>query len=86
LRPEVVRALRPTIYREGPYRFFFKSKEESRLQVHVESPDGVAKLWLDPIVALAVHHRLGASDLARIESIVREHRNDFIAAWRAHLG
>ncbi|MFH1176296.1 MAG: DUF4160 domain-containing protein [Acidobacteriota bacterium] len=76
----------PTIYREGPFRFFFNSREESRLHVHVESTEGLAKFWLEPIVALAVHHRLNAPDLARIENIVKEHRDDFIAAWRAHLG
>ena len=76
----------PTIYREGPFRFFFNSREEDRLHVHVESPDGVAKFWLEPIVALAIHHRLGARDLARIEVIVKEHRDEFITAWRTHLG
>ncbi|MDO9130066.1 MAG: DUF4160 domain-containing protein [Anaerolineales bacterium] len=43
----------PTIHREGPYRFYFNSREESRMHVHVESPDGKAKFWLGPFVALA---------------------------------
>jgi len=25
----------PTIYRESPYRFFFNSREESRMHVHI---------------------------------------------------
>ena len=33
----------PTILRIGPYRFFFNSREEPRLHVHVASPEGVAK-------------------------------------------
>ncbi len=41
----------PTIYREGSYRFFFNSREETRVHIHVQSPDGIAKFWLEPIVA-----------------------------------
>ena len=48
----------PTIYREGPYRFFFNSREETRMHVHITSADGNAKFWLEPIVALANYYRL----------------------------
>lgn len=75
----------PTIYREGPYRFFFNSREETRMHVHVQSPDGACKFWLEPIIALADVHLLNAGDLTRIERIVEEHRNDFISAWRRHF-
>lgn len=76
----------PTIYREGPYRFFFNSREETRMHVHVECADGDAKFWLEPLIALANFHQLSSKDLARIENIVREHRDDFIAAWQRHFG
>lgn len=33
----------PTIFRHGPYRFFFCSREETRMHVHVSHPDGEAK-------------------------------------------
>jgi hypothetical protein len=75
----------PTIYREGNYRFFFNSREETRMHVHVQSPDGIAKFWLEPIVALADAHNLAARELSRIEQIVKEHQNEFIAAWRRHF-
>ena len=75
----------PTIYREGPYRFFFNSREETRMHIHVQAPDGTAKFWLEPIVALAVVYGLSAKELSKIEQIVREHQNEFIAAWRHHF-
>jgi hypothetical protein len=75
----------PTIYRQGAYRFFFNSREETRVHIHVHSPDGVAKFWLEPIVALADAHLLSARELMRIETIVKEHQNDFVAAWRRHF-
>ena len=43
----------PTVFREGPFRFFFFSREEDRPHVHVESADGEAKVWLDPQIELA---------------------------------
>ncbi len=75
----------PTIYREGPFRFFFNSREEARIHVHVEAPDGTAKFWMEPIVALAVHHGFSTPELTRAETIVKEHRDEFIAAWRRHI-
>jgi hypothetical protein len=44
----------PTVLQQGPYRFYFNSREETRMHIHVESPDGRAKfcgwflsfLWL----------------------------------------
>jgi hypothetical protein len=40
----------PTIFADGPYRFFFypSDREEPR-HVHVERDDKVAKFWLDPV-------------------------------------
>ncbi len=76
----------PTIYRKGPFRFFFNSREELRMHVHVEGPGGTAKFWLEPSVALAGAYGLGARHLARVSGIVEEHRHEFIAAWKAHFG
>ena len=75
----------PTIYREGPYRFFFNSREETRMHVYVDAPDGNAKFWLEPILALAVSYGLTRKELLRIEQIVREHQDDFVTAWRRHF-
>lgn len=44
----------PTVFREGPFRFYFFSREKSRLHVHVQAPDGEAKFWLEPKVELAL--------------------------------
>jgi hypothetical protein len=75
----------PTIARIGPYRFFFNSREESRAHVHIASADGVAKFWLDPIIALARYYNISAKELRKIETIVREHENEFRSAWDRHF-
>lgn len=47
----------PTVFRDKGYRFFFFSREELRMHVHVMSGDGEAKFWLEPAILLATSHR-----------------------------
>lgn len=75
----------PTIRREGPYRFFFNSREESRMHIHIATADGIAKFWLEPIVALDSFHNLSTKELRRIEKIVKEHEDEFKLAWIRHF-
>ena len=63
----------PTIFREKGYRFFFFSREEERMHVHVLSADGEAKFWLMPELELAKNHRLSRQQLRQIESILEAH-------------
>lgn len=46
-------AMSPTVPRDGPFRLFFFWREVARMHVHVAHPDGEAKFWLEPTVALA---------------------------------
>ena len=55
------------------------------MHVHAQAPEGIAKFWLEPIVTLADAHILTAKELSRIEQIVRDHQDEFIAAWRRHF-
>ena len=75
----------PTIHREDGYRFFFFSREEERMHIHVISGDGEAKFWLEPDLVLSTSHGLNRKQLKKIESIVEIHQDEFIAAWRKHF-
>lgn len=75
----------PTIWKQGPYRFFFNSREETRMHVHVSTSDGTAKFWLEPLVGLADYYKLNQKELRRIEEIVRDRQDDFINAWQRHF-
>lgn len=66
----------PTIFRAGPYRFYFFSREEPRLHVHVQSAEGEVKFWLDPAVEVAKNHQLGDRDLQRIHQLILEHEHE----------
>jgi len=77
--------LSPTIFREGPFRFFFFSREESRLHVHIASPDGEAKFWLEPEVELAKNYRLTEQDLNRIRGLILKRESEIRDAWNSHF-
>ena len=76
----------PTIFRAGPYRFYFFSREEPRLHVHVQSPAGEVKFWLDPAIEVAKNHQLSDRDLQRIRELILEHADEIRDAWRRHFG
>jgi len=60
----------PTVFREKGYRFFFFSREEERMHVHVGSGDGEAKFWLEPAIVLATNYHYFRRQLKEIESLV----------------
>jgi len=75
----------PTIFREKGYRFFFFSREETRMHVHVYCGDGEAKLWLEPEIELAGNYRLSRLQLKQIEEIIEDHYNELTSAWQKHF-
>lgn len=75
----------PTVFRHGNYRFFFFSREEARMHVHVTGPKGEAKFWLEPIVALTDYEGLNPRELKQLEKIVYEKRDEIIKAWKKHF-
>jgi len=78
--------LTPTIYREGGYRFFFFSREEPRMHVHVSCADGEAKFWLEPQIELAKNYRLSRAQVREVEDIIEERHDEFRTAWHRHFG
>jgi hypothetical protein len=55
------------------------------MHVHVISPDGEAKFWLEPEIALAVNKGLGAVELNELQKIVEERQNEIREHWRRHF-
>jgi hypothetical protein len=75
----------PTILLEKGYRFFFFSREESRVHVHVVCQAGEAKFWLIPEIELAKNYGLSRFQLQEIEGIIEAHYEDFKSAWTMHF-
>lgn len=76
----------PTVVRDGQFRLFFFSREEPRIHVHVAHPDGEAKFWLTPKVALANYTGLSGRQLNEAQTIVERHVKEIQDAWNHHFG
>ena len=75
----------PTIFRYKKYRFFFFSREEARVHVHVICPEGEAKFWIEPVIALADSFGLEARKLKELHCIVEEREDEIKKAWKKHF-
>ena len=86
-----IRANEPHCLPRRPFRFFFVSREEERLHIHVESADGEAKFWVEPKIDLARNYGLSPQDLSRVEQLIEEREQEirdarvaFAARRRTH--
>lgn len=75
----------PTVFREGPYRFYFFSREEERMHIHVQGPDGEAKVWLEPKIELATSVDLRQHQLKALLNMVKEHQDEIRNTWKRHF-
>ena len=76
----------PTVFREGQFRFFFFSREEPRIHVHVSHPEGEAKFWLTPDVQLATFTGLNQRQLREAQQLIEAHLGEIKNAWFSHFG
>lgn len=75
----------PTVFTEGNYRFHFFSKEENRIHIHVVSPDGEAKFWLEPAVSLVNYSGFSEKQLNFLQKTVERHKNEITKKWKTHF-
>ena len=75
----------PTIHREGKYRFYFNSREEDRMHIHIETTEGKAKFWLEPIIALADFRGLKQYQLKEMQRLVEKYEEKFRNDWNKHF-
>ena len=55
------------------------------MHIHVFSPDGEAKFWLEPQIELARNYALSRTALKEIERIIEEHQDEIRSAWKDHF-
>lgn len=83
--PNSMLCVSPTVFRYKGYRFFFFSREEPRLHVHVQCGDGEAKFWLEPRMELAVNHGLSDRQINELLAAIKEHHDEITSAWQRHF-
>jgi hypothetical protein len=71
--------------KSGAFRFHFYSDEGNEPpHIHVATPDGECKFWLDP-VRLARNKGITPDTIRKIERIVFEHRGFFEERFYDHF-
>ena len=71
----------PTVLRIGSFRFHFYSDEGNEPpHIHVRTPEGECKFWLEPIT-LAAGKGVRLHDVRTIERLVFEHHAALLAAY-----
>ena len=70
----------PTVFRENGFRYYFHSREEDRMHVHILSSEGEAKFWLEPEIELAKNYHFSRKKLKEIEISIEVHYNELISA------
>ena len=75
----------PTIFKWKGYRFYFFSREEPRMHVHVVCADGEAKFWLEPDVELAKRHHLTTKQVSEVMAVAKERKHEICNAWRRYF-
>lgn len=74
----------PTVLWIGSFRFHFYSDESDEpAHIHVRSPDGECKFWLES-VGLARNRGISGHDLRNIERLVFEHQQFLIGKYHEH--
>lgn len=56
------------------------------MHVHVQSPAGEAKFWLEPHIELAQNFGLNTRQLNAVLKLVKEHEDEIREAWETHFG
>jgi hypothetical protein len=67
------------------FRFFFFSREEPRIHIHVQHADGEAKYWIEPEIELAMNHGLKPHQLTEVRELIMEHADEIRIAWTRHF-
>ncbi len=75
----------PTVFRASGFRFYFFSREEPRIHIHVHGQTGEAKFWIEPTIELAMNSGLSDRLVAKAERLIREHEDEIRSAWAEHF-
>ncbi len=56
------------------------------MHVHVQSPAGEAKFWLEPRIELAHNYGMSLRQTNVAHRLVEKHANEIRKVWKAHFG
>ena len=75
----------PTVFKYKSYRFYFFSREEPRIHIHVSSGKGEAKFWLLPKIKLVKNYGFSAKESNEIIKVIEDRKDEIKQSWKAHF-
>jgi len=55
------------------------------MHIHVSSPEGEAKFWLEPAVTLCDSYKISPRTLRELQDIIESRKVEIIHAWKKHF-
>ncbi len=55
------------------------------MHIHVSCPEGEAKFWIEPVVALADFSGLSQRQLRELQKLVEKRNREITKAWEEHF-
>jgi hypothetical protein len=75
----------PTVFRIGPYRFFFYAGERNEpAHIHIERERHKAKFWLDP-VRLEQSGGFRSHEIIRIQGLIQKNQRLLLERWHEYF-
>ena len=76
----------PTVFKIGPYCFYFYSHEPNEPpHIHVDKDGFSAKFWLGSVY-LAYNKGFPAKELNKLHELVTKHQKQFLDRWYEYFG
>jgi len=78
----------PTVFRYRGYRFFFYSNEGDPLEplhIHVIKGEKIAKVWVEPEIAVAQNYGMNPSELTKLGKIINDRKELIREFWNEHF-
>ena len=75
----------PTVFIDGPFRYYFFSREETRRHIHISSSEGEMKVWLEPTVEVAKVVNLSQHEVTKILKTIEERKEQINEFWNKHF-
>jgi len=55
------------------------------MHIHIISPDGEAKFWIEPLVALADYSGFSDRQIKELAKVVKKHEKEIEKSWKNHF-
>lgn len=75
----------PTVWRSGPYRFFFYAGDRDEPpHIHVERDEHTAKFWLNP-VRIQSSGGFDRREINKLQKLVEKNAEYLLRSWNAYF-